>query len=220
MLKFAVKSEMIDSNPATDVEKFKSGKGFHNWTEEEIARFEAVYAVGTKARLAEALLLYTGQRVSDVCRMGWQHVTGDTIKFTQQKTGKPLDLQLHPALLAMLAALPRKNLTFVMTERGSSFDAHGFSNWFKKQCRLAGLPHCSAHGLRHAAITRLVNAGCSNEQMKAFSGHRSDSALAAYKRAGDQRLLARQALSMQIGAEGERDLYQPSRSQIIPAGKK
>jgi integrase len=28
-------------------------------------------------------------------------------------------------------------------------------------CKKAGLPHCSIHGLRKAAATRLANAGCS-----------------------------------------------------------
>ena len=57
-------------------------------------------------------------------------------------------------------------MTFIVTERGAPFTAQGLGSFFKKQCRLAGLPHCSIHGLRKAAVTRLVNAGCSNEQIK------------------------------------------------------
>ena len=68
------------------------------------------------------------------------------------------------------------------------------------------MPQCSAHGLRKAATMRLANAGCSNEQMKAITGHRSDSALAPYTRGADQRRLARQAMDMQLGAEGEQKL--------------
>jgi len=59
---------------------------------------------------------------------------------------------------------------------------------------------------RKAQVTRPVNAGCSNEQIKAITGHRSDSSLAVYKRGGNQRLLARQALQMQLGAKGEQKL--------------
>jgi hypothetical protein len=50
----------------------KSG-GHHTWTEDEIAAFEAHYPVGSKARLALALGLYTAQRRSDVVRIGRQH---------------------------------------------------------------------------------------------------------------------------------------------------
>src|SRR5215468_9382972 len=36
--------------------------GFHTWTEDEITQFEAYHPIGTKPRLALALLLYTAQR--------------------------------------------------------------------------------------------------------------------------------------------------------------
>src|SRR5262249_30739640 len=49
-------------------------KGFHTWTDEEIVQFEAHHPIGTKPRLALALLLYTGQRRGDVIRMGRQHI--------------------------------------------------------------------------------------------------------------------------------------------------
>src|SRR6185503_5950684 len=36
--------------------------GHHSWTDDEIAQFERHHAIGSRARLALALLLYTGQR--------------------------------------------------------------------------------------------------------------------------------------------------------------
>ena len=48
--------------------------GYHTWTEAEIATFEARWQPGTRERLAFALLLYTGQRRSDVVRMGRAHL--------------------------------------------------------------------------------------------------------------------------------------------------
>jgi integrase len=126
MLKYAITLDMIESNPATGIKRYKSrGTGFHTWAEDEITKFEATQAVGTKARLAHALLLYTGQRVSDVCKMGWQHINGDLIAVKQQKTGTPLMLPLHPELKALLAMLPRTNLTFVVTAYGAGFTAQG-----------------------------------------------------------------------------------------------
>jgi integrase len=111
MLNHGVALGMIENNPAIGVKRIKNrGDGFHTFTENEIAQFEATHPIGTKARLALALLLHTGQRVSDVARMGWQHVTGDAIKVQQQKTGKVLLLPLHPELKTMLATLPRTNM--------------------------------------------------------------------------------------------------------------
>jgi hypothetical protein len=92
-----------------------------------------------------------------------------------------------------------------MAERGAPFTAAGFGNWFRKQCNLAGLRQCSAHGLRKLMVTRLAEAGCSTEQIKAITGHRSASEVARYTRAADQRRLARQAMSL-LRAEREQDL--------------
>jgi integrase len=206
LLDYAVSQEMIDSNPATGVKRYKSrGDGIHTWSEEEIAQFELHHAIGSKPRLALALLLYTAQRRSDVVGMGKQHITGDSIAVRQQKTDTPLLIPIHPHLAQALAAVPRSNLTFLVTERGAPFTSAGFGNWFRDQCNAAGLPQCSAHGLRKAAATRLANAGASNEQIKAITGHRSDSALAPYTRAADQQRLARQALDVQLRSEGEQN---------------
>jgi integrase len=58
------------------------------WTEDEIAQFEARHPIGSPARLALALTLYTGQRASDLIRMGRQHVRDGQISVAQQKTGR------------------------------------------------------------------------------------------------------------------------------------
>jgi len=62
------------------------------------------------------------------------------------------------------------------------------------------LPQCSAHGLRKLAATRLANAGCSTDHIKAITGHKSMSEVARYTRAADQARLARQAMAMVLRA--------------------
>jgi integrase len=207
MLDYAVDIEMIPSNPAAGVKRYKSrGDGFHSWAESEIAQFQARHLIDTRAGLALALLLYTGQRRGDVIGMGWQHVRGDKIVVRQEKTDTPLMIPMHPELVRALKSLPKTNMTFLMTERGAPFTPAGFGNWFRDQCNLAGLPQCSAHGLRKAAGRRLAEAGCSGEEIKAVLGHKSLSAVAIYTRAADQERLARQALDKLIRAEGEQKL--------------
>ena len=70
--------------------------GHHSWTPEEVARFELHHPIGSKARLAMALLLYTGQRRSDIVLFGKQHVRDGWLRFTQQKNRKrrPITLAL------------------------------------------------------------------------------------------------------------------------------
>jgi integrase len=78
LLNHAVEIGMIASNPAIGVKRYRShGDGIHTWCEAEVAQFETAHPIGTKARLALDLLLGTGQRRSDVVRMGFQHVRGD-----------------------------------------------------------------------------------------------------------------------------------------------
>jgi integrase len=207
LLNYAVSLDMIATNPAVGVSGYRNdGEGFHSWSEHEIAQFEARYLLGSKPRLALALLLYTAQRVSDVARMGYQHVRGDRITVRQQKTNTPLLIPMHPELVQALASVPKDNLTFLISDRGGPFDARTLSNWFGKRCREAGLVRCSAHGLRKAAAVRLANAGCSAEQIKAITGHKTLAELERYTRAVDQARLADQALELQLRAEREQGL--------------
>ena len=67
VFKWGVAKGHAPFNPAREVAYFKSGsEGFHTWTPEEVQQFEERHPIGTKARLALALLLYTGQRRSDI----------------------------------------------------------------------------------------------------------------------------------------------------------
>ena len=54
--------KLVAANPTIGVKllKGKNKDGFHTWTNHEIARFEARWAIGTRERLALDLLLYTG----------------------------------------------------------------------------------------------------------------------------------------------------------------
>jgi integrase len=98
-----------------------SSEGWHTWTEDEIAQFEARHPIGSPARLALALTLYTGQRASDLIRMGRQHVRDGQISVAQQKTGACVWIPLHPHLKAILDATSSDHLTFIVTEHGKPY---------------------------------------------------------------------------------------------------
>ena len=55
---------------------------------------------------------------------------------------------------------------------------------------MAGLPHCCAHGLRKAAARRLAEAGCTEHEIAAITGHASLREIARYTKAADQVRLA------------------------------
>jgi integrase len=114
-----------------------------------------------------------------------------------------LRVPTHPRLVATIENMPRNNLTFLLTEFGAPFSAAGFGNWFRDRWNEAGLPHCSAHGLRKACATRLANAGCTTEQIKAITGHKTLSEVARYTKVADQERNAKQALANLLRSESE-----------------
>jgi integrase len=195
LLQFAV-SEGFRADDPTQAVKLPKAKtaGIHTWTEDQIAQYERRHAIGTRARLALALLLYTAQRRGDVVTMGHQHIRDGAIAVRQQKTGATLEIPIHSELKRALDTTIGKHLTFLVTENGKPFTAAGFGNWFRDRCNEAGLPkECSAHGLRKAACRRLAEAGCTAHQIAAISGHVSLREVERYTKAADQVRLARQA---------------------------
>jgi integrase len=184
-------------------------RGYETWSEEHIARFESAHPPGTRARLALALLLGTGQRRSDVVKMGWANIRGDRICFRQSKTGKPLTLPIIYDLLGAIKTTPRDRGTFLATSGGRPLKPESFTNWLRECCAKAGLPRgLSAHGLRKATCRRLAEAGATANEIMAVSGHNTMSEAARYTAAADQEHLAcaysgySQLYGYQLGAQG------------------
>lgn len=215
LLDFAIEIELVTVNVARGVKGFKAKlDGFKTWSEVAIKAFEAQHSLGTRPRPAMALLLYTGQRRGDVVKIGWQHVTGDKLAVVQGKTGKPLVLKMHPALLEALAHTKRENMTFLVTAQGAPFSAAGFGNWFRECCNEAGLVDLSAHGLRKAAARRLAEAGNSANRIASVTGHDSLKEVERYTRAADQEMLAGEAIAT-MPDRSDREQNNPNLSERL-----
>jgi integrase len=187
-------------NPAREVSYFKSGlEGFHTWTIDEVQQFEERHPIGSKARLALALLLYSAQRRSDVIRFGKQHVKGGALKFTQYKgrNRKPhnLTLPILPVLQRIIDASPCGDLTFLVNEFGKPFTDGGFGNWFRDRCVEAGVPG-RAHGLRKAGATIAANNGATAPQLMAIFGWDTIKQAEHYTRKADRQRLAQDAMHL------------------------
>ena len=137
---------LVSNNPARDIAYLKSNNpsGYHTWTLDEVRRFEQQHAIGTKARLALALLLFTGQRRSDITRLGRQHVRNGKLSLTQfkgrNKKPKKLVLPSLPALQRIIDVSPTGEMTFLVNDFGRPFTDAGFGNWFRDRCVEAGVP--------------------------------------------------------------------------------
>jgi len=193
---------LVSHNPARDVPYLKSNNpsGYHTWTLEEVRRFEERHPIGAKARLALALLLFTGQRRSEITRLGRQHARDGKITFTQFKgrnrKPKRLVLPILPVLRELIDASPCGDLAFLVNDLGRPFTDAGFGNKFREWCNQAGLRHCTAHGLRKAGATIAANNGATAHQLMAIFGWDTLKMAEAYTRAADQQRLAQSAMHM------------------------
>jgi integrase len=197
---FASKLEWISKNPVDASEPVKvapgeRSSGFYTWTEQDIATYRAYWPLGTKQRLAMELMLWTDQRKVDAIHLGWKHVREGKFVIRQSKTGKLLRLPIAPQLTAAIDAMPPSEaLCFLMTEWGKPFSVKGFGGWFREQCDKAGLPRCTAHGLRKATMRRMAELEMPNKTMKSVSGHSKDDEVARYTEAANQERLAEGAI--------------------------
>ena len=206
MMRHAVEIGLRADDPTRDVRAIRvKSDGFHSWNDDEIAQFEKRHPIGSLGRSALALLLNTGQRRSDVVRMGPQHIRDGVLGVRQQKTGIELAIPVHSTLAAVIAETPTYHLTFLTNRFGRPFTAGYFGQWFREQCDMAGLRHCSAHGLRKAAARRLAEAGCSTHEIAAITGHASLKEVARYTEAADRKRLAQSAMAKVRTSSDKRD---------------
>ncbi|MFN3525245.1 MAG: hypothetical protein ACK4YU_04080, partial [Paracoccus sp. (in: a-proteobacteria)] len=104
---YAIGLSWRGDDPTEGVRKPKrKADGFLTWEEDHIATSTARHKAGSRAHLALMLLPYTGQRRSDVVRMGQQHVRKDILAVTQQKSAQDVHIPRHPDLKALLDKLP------------------------------------------------------------------------------------------------------------------
>lgn len=191
----AIKLGWRTDNPVLATDSFKSGKGWHTWTEGEITAFQKAWPLGTKERLALELLLWTGLRESDVVTVGRQHRRGDTLYLRHHKNDSETQVQIAPALAEALASYDSGTLTYLATQFGKPYTPKGFYNWFKRACIKAGIGHCHPHGLRKAISRRLAEAGATHLEGRSVTGHKTDRMFAYYAESANKRALAGSAIA-------------------------
>jgi enterobacteria phage integrase len=198
VIAYAMATGVRTDNPFSGLERYRLGT-HHTWTDAEIAQFERRWRLGTRERLAFALLLYTGQRGGDVVKMVRSDIVDGRIRVSQDKVRKgttnELMIPIHPALARALQAGPVVGMQHIITDtRGRPLK--GLTALIERAVKLAGLPaHCVAHGLRKAALRRLAEHGSTTKEIAAMSGHRSLPEIERYTARADQARLAQSAVA-------------------------
>lgn len=159
---------------------------------------KACHPIGTTARRALAPALFTGQRRSNLARLGPPHLRNNWLVFTQYKNRNRnpvrLEIPLVPALTEIIEASTIGDKTFLINEYGKPFSIAGFGGKVRNWCDAAGLLHCSTHGVREAAAARLAELGCSEFENVSITGQKNSKEVMTYRRAAHQKVSAQAAL--------------------------
>jgi integrase len=206
LFNFAIKHELAGQkhNPARHADRRKENPdGYHTWTADEIAAFLSHHGKGSKARLAALLILNTAAARQDLVRLGWQNVKDGRISYRRLKTGVPGDYQVMPDLAEELRSIPADQMLFLTHGQGQPYLPETFGNWFRDQCKAAGLPHCSAHGLRKGIATLIAEGGASELQIMALLAHSTPKEGSTYVKKANRGRLADQGLALSAGVNVE-----------------
>ena len=208
LIRFAIVNGIRRDDPTLKMKKFKAGE-FHTWTEEEIAQFEQRWPVGSTERLAFAVQLFSGQRVSDaptwIGRSGYRHDP----RHSDQDQG-----QARNPIAFGTCNYPGR----LCSQRGGAHSyvlrqclhAEGARQLHGHAIGKAELPErCVTHGLRKAAARRLAEAGCSVHEIMAITGHRTLAEVERYTKAAEQKRLARVGNRSALIAVGQRGFPNP-----------
>lgn len=204
MCSWAKDAGLLIDNPAPGAKpkRIPKSDGHETWAADDIVRFRAHWPIGTAQRLTFELLFWTAVRVADSARLGPGMVDkAGWLVFRQGKTGGEVAVPLARALPAFavgmqgdldqlraaLDARPERHMTFLTTEAGAARSVKALSMWFVGAAKAAGVMGKSAHGLRKSRATLLAEAGATEHQIGAWTGHESLTEVRRYTRKADKR---------------------------------
>lgn len=172
-------------NPAQGVQKFGSKSGVKSRTQQWDDELESSFLDAAKEKnwevyLGYALLYYTGQRLSDVLKMKVTDVDQDKIAVIQQKTGARVWIHQHSELKTILTehfklrrSQKRIGGTLLQDDQANKFSPRKFSEAWDEIEVKAGIDKADVQrrDLRRTAVIRLAEAGCTDFEIAAITGH-------------------------------------------------
>lgn len=171
LIKYGVGEGYRRDNPVREISGFRIKRPYQPWSDKAVD--------AAKDKLPEHLwwavgiALYTGQRKGDVLKMAWADVAGNRIAVTQEKTGKRVSIPIHRDLSVILARIPRLcPIILTSTWRRPWHSKAGFdTSWKEARKAIPELKGLVIHGLRHTAVVRLAEAGCTVPEIMSITGH-------------------------------------------------
>ena len=211
LFRWALDAGHVTADPTVGVANpvRKKTDGFPVWTEDDVARYEARWPIGTKERVWLDVLLYTGLRRGDAVKLGRQHVRDGVATLKTEKTDITVSIPILPALAATLAAGPCGELAFICGASGQPLSKETFGNTFREACHAAGVAK-SAHGVRKIGATRAAENGATVAELEAIFGWQGGGMASLYTRAADRARLAKGAIAKLTRTEDAHSIPAPT----------
>lgn len=139
---------------------------------------------------------------------GWLHFTEkkDANSRALSRRGKtPRSKQraipILPQLRASIDATATGLVTYLIHTYGKPYKGTSFGNSLRDWCNEAGLPQCSAHGLRKAGATIASHNGARTHQLMAVYGWETLRQAEVYTKAADRARLAKETMHLVVPRE-------------------
>ena len=203
----AIDSGWIAQNPAKGVRPLDTPdtrkKDHIPWPDWAVDLFRA--EASETARLIFEIGVGTVQRPGDWPGFTWGDYdpTGDgSLRLRQNKTGQDLTLPCTQLLKtelekvkARLGYVPIAGKAILCGVTGSPMGYRYIADVMLKERKRLGLEAFDLHALRYRGIRELAWAGCSDDEIASYSGHKSKEMIAKYAGPARQEIRAKQARS-------------------------
>lgn len=179
IMQHAVNEGWIDLNPASKPRLISNPPRQAVWTPEAIGKIITAADEAGKPSIGTAVLLaaYIGQRQGDILKLSWTAYKDGCFTLRQNKTKRWVEIPAHPVLKARLDATPKTATTIITCETtGNPYLTRHFQNTFAKIRKETAKTCPNLHDvwfmdLRRTAVVRLAEAGATEAQIAAVTGH-------------------------------------------------
>lgn len=161
--------ELLSRDPTMGVVRFAPGEGHKPWTPAQLACADD--NLTGMLRRFYMLARYTGQRVSDIVRLGFTDIDEGGFSLPQKKTGVRPWCPIFPELEAAMEGWERRPGPFLLQESGRRYTPNQLWKEFDRAREaLPELHGAVPHGLRANAVIRLRQHGYSVPQISDMVG--------------------------------------------------
>lgn len=215
LARHAIDMEWIVNNPATGVTKLQGGS-YEPWPDTLLVAYEHhcdEHQLKTERQVYE-LAVGTGQRIGDILTMRWEQFDDEGfMSVIQEKTGQFVQVYCPPRLQTFLAPLREDKGYIFPSNRGGHLAKRSVQKRIQDVRKMIGADDFVIHGWRYNAAKALAEAGCTDAQIQAVTGHRTLTMAQKYRSQAERKKLSRDAQTMRGVAESGKLIGKPAKGR-------